>query len=75
MILSPDNRFLFTTNAGDNSVSSFAVGEDGHLTLLDAKRTGNVVPDRSGSAKSLAYDPATRHAVRAATRSDPTTSG
>ena len=59
VILSPDNRFLFATNAGDNSVSSFAVGADGRLTLIDAKRTGNVVPDRSGSAKSLAYDAST----------------
>jgi hypothetical protein len=59
VILSPDRRFLFTTNAGDNSVSSFAVGEDGRLTLLDARRTGNIVPGRSGSAKSLAYDAST----------------
>ena len=59
VILSPDNRFLFTTNGGDNSVSSFAVGEDGRLTLVDAKRTGNVVPGRSGTAKSLAYDAST----------------
>jgi 6-phosphogluconolactonase (cycloisomerase 2 family) len=57
IILSPDNRFLFTTNAGDNSVSSFAVGDEGQLTLVDVKRTGNVVPGRSGSAKSLQYDP------------------
>jgi WD40 repeat protein len=56
VILSPDNRLLFATNAGDNSVSSFAVGEDGRLTLIDAKRTGNVVAGRSGSAKSLQYD-------------------
>ena len=59
VILSPDNRFLFATNAGDNSVSSFTVGEDGRLALVDVKRTGNVVPDRSGSAKSLQYDPNT----------------
>jgi 6-phosphogluconolactonase (cycloisomerase 2 family) len=59
VIVSPDNRLLFATNAGDNSVSSFAVGDDGRLTLLDAKRTGNVVPDRSGSAKALAYNPGT----------------
>jgi 6-phosphogluconolactonase (cycloisomerase 2 family) len=59
VILSPDNRLLFTTNAGDNSVSSFAVGEDGRLTLIDAKRTGNVVAGRSGSAKSLQYDAST----------------
>jgi WD40 repeat protein len=59
VILSPDRRFLFTTNGGDNSVSSFAVGEDGRLRLLDAKRTGNVVSGRSGTAKSLAYDAST----------------
>jgi 6-phosphogluconolactonase (cycloisomerase 2 family) len=56
VILSPDNRRLFATNAGDNSVSSFAIGEDGRLALIDAKRTGNVVAGRSGSAKSLQYD-------------------
>jgi Lactonase, 7-bladed beta-propeller len=53
VILTPDTRFLFATNGGDNSVSSFAVGEGGKLTLLDAKRTGNVVSGRSGGAKAL----------------------
>jgi len=57
IILTPDRQFLFTTNGGDNSVSSFAVGEDGRLTLLDVKRTGNAVTERSGTAKSLAYAP------------------
>ena len=56
VVLSPDNRLLFATNAGDNSVSSFAVGEGGRLTLIDAKRTGNAVAARSGSAKSLQYE-------------------
>jgi len=55
VILSPDRRFLFTTNGGDNSVSSFAVGDDGRLTLLDTCPTGNPVEGRSGTAKSLAY--------------------
>jgi 6-phosphogluconolactonase (cycloisomerase 2 family) len=58
VILTTDRRFLFTTNAADNSVSSFAVGADGRLALVDVKRTGNVVPGRSGSAKSLAHDAA-----------------
>jgi 6-phosphogluconolactonase (cycloisomerase 2 family) len=58
VILTPDRRFLFATNGGDNSVSSFAVSTDGKLTLLDAKRTGNVVDGRSGTAKALAYSPA-----------------
>src|SRR5262245_48822512 len=57
VILTPDRRFLFTTNGGDNSVSSFRVGEDGRLTLLDCKPTGNPVEGRSGTAKSLAYAP------------------
>jgi 6-phosphogluconolactonase (cycloisomerase 2 family) len=59
VILSPDNHFLFTTNAGDNSVSSFTVDGEGHLTLVDVKRTGNIVAGKSGSAKSLQYSPAT----------------
>src|SRR4029077_17959376 len=57
VILTPDRRLLFTTNAGDNSVSSFAVSEDGELTLVDTKRTGNAT---SGGAKSLAYAPSSR---------------
>ena len=56
VILSPDRRFLFATNGGDNSVSSFSVSNDGKLTLLDTKPTGNAVEGRSGTAKSLAYD-------------------
>jgi 6-phosphogluconolactonase (cycloisomerase 2 family) len=59
IILSPDRRFLFTTNGGDNSVSSFAVGDDGQLSLLDVCTTGNPVEGRSGTAKSLAYAPET----------------
>jgi 6-phosphogluconolactonase (cycloisomerase 2 family) len=55
VILSPDNRFLFTTNGGDNSVSSFAVAGDGKLTLLDRKATGNPIDGKSGTAKSLAF--------------------
>src|SRR5262245_57070452 len=31
IVLTPDRRFLFTTNGGDNSVSSFSVSEDGRL--------------------------------------------
>src|SRR5215813_13885760 len=57
VILTPDRRFLFATNGGENSVSSFRVGEDGRLTLLDCKPTGNPVEGRSGTAKSLAYAP------------------
>jgi 6-phosphogluconolactonase (cycloisomerase 2 family) len=55
--LTPDRRFLFATNGGDNSVSSFAVDKEGWLTLLDVKRTGNT---QSGGAKSVAYEPSSR---------------
>jgi 6-phosphogluconolactonase (cycloisomerase 2 family) len=57
VILSPDRQFLFATNGGDNSVSSFAVGDKGRLTLIDTKPTGNDVEGKSGTAKSLAYSP------------------
>jgi hypothetical protein len=57
VILTSDHRFLFATNGGDNSVSSFAVGEQGQLKLIDTKPTGNAVKGKSGTAKSLAYSP------------------
>src|ERR1700751_5429197 len=57
VILLPDRKFLFATNGGNNSVSSFAVGDQGKLTLIDTKPTGNAVEGKSGTAKSLAYSP------------------
>jgi hypothetical protein len=60
VILTPDRSFLFAVNARDNSISSFGVGENGKLTLLDAKRTGNIVTGRGGTARSLAYAPTNR---------------
>ena len=61
--LDPDavlDGWPFATKGGDNSVSSFGVGEDGKLTLIDVKRIGNIVRGRSGTAKSLAYAPSSR---------------
>ena len=55
VILSKDRRFLFVTNGGDNSVSSFALSEDGALKMLDCEPTGNPVMGKSGTAKSLAF--------------------
>src|SRR6476619_6048331 len=49
IILTPDRQFLFTTNGGDNSVSSFKIREDGRLTLVDVKATGNPIEGRSGT--------------------------
>src|SRR5215813_10776106 len=57
VILSADRRFLFVTNGGDNSASSFSVAEDGRLTLVDCEPTGNPVMGKSGTAKSLAFAP------------------
>lgn len=57
VILTPDRKFLFATNGGDNSVSSFRVGEEGQLTPVDRKPTGNPVEGKSGTAKSLAFSP------------------
>ena len=60
VIIAADQRLLLVANGGDNTVSSFRINEDGRLNLLDTKPTGNVVTGRSGTAKSLAYAPASR---------------
>src|SRR3984885_1944816 len=60
IFITADRRFLFTTNGGDNTVSSFKVSDDGRLTLVDVKPTGNPVEGRSGTAKSVSYSPKTR---------------
>jgi 6-phosphogluconolactonase (cycloisomerase 2 family) len=36
VVVTPNGRFAYTTNTGSASVSGFAVGQDGSLTLLDA---------------------------------------
>jgi hypothetical protein len=60
VLMTPDKRLLFAINGGDNSVSNFAVAENGTLALLDVKRTGNPVTGKSGTAKSLEYASSTR---------------
>ncbi|GAB2902617.1 hypothetical protein GCM10027093_44760 [Paraburkholderia jirisanensis] len=60
VILSADSKYLFATNGGDNSVSSFAVGSDGDLRLIGVERTGNEVAGKSGTVKSLAYAASSR---------------
>jgi hypothetical protein len=60
MLLTSDYRFLFVTNVGDNSVSSFAVGDGGELTLLDVKSTGNPASGNLGTSKSVAYAASSR---------------
>lgn len=60
VILAESNTMLFTTNGGDNSVTSFRVGADGKLTVIDRQSTGEAASGRAGTAKSLAYRPQTR---------------
>lgn len=60
VILAESNTLLFTTNGGDNSVTSFRVGPDGDLTMIDMQSTGEPVTGRSGTAKSLVYRPQSR---------------
>jgi WD40 repeat protein len=60
IVITPDRKFLFTTNGGDNSVSSFKIGDDGRLTVVDVQPTGNPVEGRSGTAKSVSYSPSTK---------------
>src|SRR5262249_28932779 len=48
VILTPDRRFLFATNGGDNSVSSFSLDKEGQLTPLHVEPTGNRVEGKSG---------------------------
>jgi hypothetical protein len=60
VILAESNTLLFTTNGGDNSVTSFRMSPDGKLTVVDRQPTGEPVTGRSGTAKSLAYRPQSR---------------
>jgi 6-phosphogluconolactonase len=38
--LAPDGRFLYASNRGHNSIAVYAIGEDGHLTLVEIAPTG-----------------------------------
>lgn len=60
IIITSDRQYLFTTNGGDNTVSSFKIGADGGLKLINVEPTGQSVRGKSGTAKSLAYSPTTQ---------------
>lgn len=53
--LSADGRFLFAVNAGSNDVSSFAVGPDGGLTLVDRIPSGGTLPVSVAVYQNLLY--------------------
>src|SRR3546814_396523 len=48
VILAESNTLLFTTNGGDNSVTSFRVGADGALTIIDHQSTCEQLGRASG---------------------------
>lgn len=60
VILAESNALLFATNGGDNTVTSFRVGPNGKLKLIDRQLTGELITGRSGTAKSLTYRPKSR---------------
>lgn len=52
--LSENGRWLFAVNAGSNSISSFAIEEDG-LSLVDTVNSGGVKPISLTSRKDFLY--------------------
>ena len=44
LVLSPDKKILYAVNAGSNSISSFEVGDDGMLTLLNTTNSLGQTP-------------------------------
>jgi len=60
VIASKDKKYLFSVNAGDNTVSCFAIDGDGMLVLTDTQSTGNALSGKYGTASSLAYNDADR---------------
>lgn len=63
--LSPDGRFLYSSNRGDDSIACFAVDQEtGMLTLLDIVSSGGVTP------RNFALTPGGRHILVANQNSD-----
>ena len=44
VVLDEQHKWLYAVNAGDNSISSFWVHNDGSLTLADTKNSGGTLP-------------------------------
>jgi 6-phosphogluconolactonase len=53
--LTDDGRLLFAVNAGDNTVSSFRVGQHGRLTLADVESTAGDHPVSLDTHNGLLY--------------------
>lgn len=62
--LSPDGRFLYSSNHGDDSIAWFAVDQEtGMLTLLD------IVSPEGNTTRNFALTPGGRHLPTAAGKS------
>ena len=55
LVLSADHEWLFAVNAGDNSVSSFRVHDDGSLVLAHTENSGGKKPVSLSSFGNLLY--------------------
>ena len=55
LMISPDNNFVFATNAGSNTVSAFQVNDDFSLTLLDTQPTRGFGPNSIAYYNNLLY--------------------
>jgi 6-phosphogluconolactonase len=54
VLLTPNNRVLFATNAGSNEISSFALGKDG-LKLVSTIASGGARPISVAATNHVAY--------------------
>lgn len=55
LVLNEDHTLLLAVNAGDNSISSFLVHNDGSLKLADTKSSGGTLPVSVCVNKNLVY--------------------
>ncbi len=55
LVLSADANLLFAVNAGSGSISSFKVGADGVLTLVDTVSSGGLQPNCLGVHRDVLY--------------------
>ncbi|WP_227247069.1 lactonase family protein [Paraburkholderia caribensis] len=55
VIVSPDKSRLFVANAGDNSVTTFAIGATGDLTVQAVSPTGGVRPTSLAFSNGVLY--------------------
>lgn len=55
LIVSPDGLFLFSVNAGSNSISSFRISSGGELTLANVVPSNGITPNSLAVFNDLLY--------------------